>query len=72
MPVEVGIWRIDGGPVRRVSAGRLDSEKRLEDALAEDVSIFGLPPLLVLDRQVRTDYGTPSIFWQSTGTVSSM
>jgi hypothetical protein len=58
MPIEVGIWRIDGDPVRRVNAARLKAEKRLEDVLEEDISILGLGPLLVLGRQVATDFGT--------------
>jgi hypothetical protein len=57
MAIEVGIWRIDSGPVRRVNAARLEAEKRLEDVLSEDISILGLPPVLVLDRQIVTDFG---------------
>jgi hypothetical protein len=56
VPVEIGIWRIDGG-VARVSSSRLEDEGRLEDAIEEDISLLGLDILLILDRQVTTAYG---------------
>lgn len=55
MPVELGIWRIDG-ETRRVLPARLDREDRLETILHGDVSIVGLD-VLVVGRQVLTDYG---------------
>lgn len=57
MPIEVGIWRIDGGDVRHVNAASLEAERRLEDVLVQEISILGLGPLLILDRQVRTEFG---------------
>lgn len=55
MPVEVGIWRIDGG-VRRLGASPLQLEKLLEEAIERDSSLLGLE-LLILGRQVSTDFG---------------
>lgn len=57
MPIEVGIWRIDNGEVRRVNAASLEAERRLEDVLVKEISILGVGPLLILDRQVRTEFG---------------
>lgn len=56
MPIEIGIWRIDGD-VARVSSSALADEKRLEDVIEQDVSILGLDLLLILGRQVETAYG---------------
>jgi hypothetical protein len=55
MPVEFGVWRIDGGlyPVPVVA---LSDESRLEDLLEQDVSILGLD-VMVLGRQVLTAHG---------------
>lgn len=57
MPIEVGIWRIDGGRAEPVPASSLDREDRLEDVLEQDISILGLDSLLVIGRQVVTAYG---------------
>jgi hypothetical protein len=32
MPIEVGIWRIDNGTVRRVNAASLEAERKLRAA----------------------------------------
>jgi hypothetical protein len=56
VPIEIGIWRIDGG-VARVSSSALGDEKRLEDVIEQDLSILGLDLLLILGRQVETAYG---------------
>lgn len=56
MPIEIGIWRIDGG-VARVSSSALGDERRLEDVIETDISILGLDLLLILGRQVETSYG---------------
>jgi hypothetical protein len=58
VPIEVGIWRIVGGPVDPVPASSLDREAHLEDAIEADVSIFGLDSVLVIgagDNAVRGD-----------------
>lgn len=56
MPVEMGIWRIDGGSPRRLTPGTLPTEKMLEEYLSEDPSLLGVG-LLVIGRQVRTPHG---------------
>lgn len=38
MPLELGIWRIDGH-LARVAIGSLNNEERLEQSLDEDISI---------------------------------
>src|SRR5699024_7131206 len=56
MPVEMGIWRIDGEGPRRLTASRLPSEATLENFLEQDPALLGTK-LLVIGRQVRTPYG---------------
>ena len=51
MPLELGIWRIDGKLVE-VPVTSLDQERRLEDLLARDIAIAS-PNWLVIGRQVR-------------------
>jgi len=55
MPLELGVWRIDGG-LKPVDFGPLDIESRLEDILDQDIAIAS-PNWLVIGRQVRTDHG---------------
>jgi Predicted nuclease of the RecB family len=55
MPIEVGIWRIDSG-TERVPFSSLETERRLEDVLQQDISLLD-PTLMVLGRQVRTSSG---------------
>jgi RecB family endonuclease NucS len=55
MPLELGIWRIDGD-TRAVVPARMDREERLEAIVHRDVSILGLD-VMVIRRQVPTDYG---------------
>src|SRR3954454_19808532 len=57
MPIEVGVWRIDGGLVVPVPASALKSENRLEDVIEGDPTLLGLDSLLVIGRQVITKYG---------------
>ncbi len=57
MPIEVGIWRVDGGQPEPVPSSALDRESRLEGILEQDLSILGLDSLLLLGRQVITKYG---------------
>ena len=56
MPIEVGIWRIDGEVVR-VPSSPLANEARLEQILESDISILGLDVVLVIGRQVATSFG---------------
>lgn len=55
MPIEIGVWRIDG-ELSPVEFGTLDIESRLEDILDENIGIAS-PNWLVIGRQVRTDHG---------------
>ena len=55
MPIEVGIWRMSDKP-KRIDFSLMETEKRLEEIIANDISILD-PNLLVIGRQVPTDYG---------------
>jgi hypothetical protein len=56
VPVEVGLWRIDGGsPVRMRSSG-IELEAQLESLIEQDPAILG-DPLLIIGRQVPTGTG---------------
>jgi len=55
MPVEVGIWRINGTP-ERVHFSSIEKESKLEDVLYADIGILD-PALMVVGRQVLTAYG---------------
>ncbi|MFL7791442.1 MAG: hypothetical protein AB8I69_04825 [Anaerolineae bacterium] len=54
MPIELGIWRIDG-KLQRVSASRLESESKLEDFLEQDPNLLG-PNILIIGRQMTTGF----------------
>ena len=56
MPVEMGMWRIDGDTPKRLIAAALPSEATLEQYLEKDPSLLG-ERLLVIGRQVRTPHG---------------
>jgi hypothetical protein len=56
VPVEMGIWRIDGEAPRRLPLATLPSEQALEDFLEQDPALLGAR-LLVIGRQVRTPHG---------------
>jgi Integrase core domain len=56
MPLELGIWRVEGGSLHRLTASTAPSERWLEDALESDPSLLALE-LLVVGRQVTTSYG---------------
>lgn len=55
MGVEIGLWNVDGAPVR-MKATALPEEKRLEEILESDPSLFG-KDLLIVGRQVQTAHG---------------
>jgi hypothetical protein len=55
MPIELGIWRLGNKPTR-VSMSAIDSEAKLEDTLAQDISILS-PQLMLVGRQIFTAYG---------------
>lgn len=57
MPAEVRLWRVEAGDVlRELTRGSLDLEARLESWVDRDISVLS-PDLLVIGRQVETDYG---------------
>lgn len=51
MSVEVAIWRIDGKRVEPVSLSGVDYEQRLQEIIANDISIVD-PSLMVIGREV--------------------
>lgn len=55
MPLDIGLWRVDGG-VRRLPIAGMPSEERLEDLIEADPGVLG-QPLLIVGRQVVTDHG---------------
>jgi hypothetical protein len=57
MPIEMALWRLNGNQPTPVGSSSLDTEKRLEEILENDISILGLDRLLVIGRQVPTTWG---------------
>lgn len=55
MPIEVGLWRL-GEELERIDFLSIETEKKLEDILAKDISILG-QNLLLIGRQVSTAFG---------------
>lgn len=55
MPLNIGLWRVDQG-IKRLPAGGMPSEERLEDLLEAHPTVLG-QPLLVIGRQVITAHG---------------
>jgi hypothetical protein len=55
MPLEIGLWRVDGVPVK-VATSKMPLEARLEELLETDPSILGLSVLLI-GRQLPTAHG---------------
>lgn len=56
MPIHVGIWKLGDAKLVPVAYSKMDSEKRLETVLAEDISVVD-PDLMLVGRQVATAYG---------------
>ena len=54
MPLELGVWRIDGPP-REVAVVPLSLEDRLEELLANDLTVAS-PDWMLIGRQVQTDH----------------
>jgi len=55
MPIEMGVWRL-GAELSRVEFQSIESEEKLEDTLASDLSLVA-PNLLLVGRQVPTAHG---------------
>lgn len=57
MPIETGIWRInEDSQLQPVSLSGMDYEHRLQDIIAEDISIVD-PRLMVIGQEVATAHG---------------
>jgi hypothetical protein len=56
MPVEIGLWRIDGGRSVRLASSAMSLESRLETMIESDPTILG-DSLLLIGRQVPTGFG---------------
>ncbi|MFC7070512.1 hypothetical protein [Halobaculum lipolyticum] len=56
MPIEFGLWRLDGDEFTRLTSSTLDQESRLEELLREDPEMLGRD-LLIIGQQVRTPSG---------------
>lgn len=56
MPLEVGLWRVDGEKPLKVPAKGVPLESQLEVMIEADPTILGTP-LLLVGRQVATDFG---------------
>lgn len=57
MPIEIGLWKINGSEAVPVPSSSLGKEGRLEEILERDITILGLDILLIVGRQVRTTWG---------------
>lgn len=55
MPIEVALWRL-GSQLTRVEYCPMDTESRLEQVLADDITVAD-PNFLLIGRQVPTSYG---------------
>ncbi len=56
MALSMQLWEIAGERLVPIESTSLNLEKRLEDWLENDISIIGID-ILIIGRQVRTDYG---------------
>jgi hypothetical protein len=57
MPIETGIWRInEDSQLQPLSLSGMDCEQRLQDVIAEDISIVD-PRLMVIGQEVATAHG---------------
>jgi hypothetical protein len=54
---ERNLWRIDDDRPVPIAAAGIGEERRLESIIADDLAILGLGPLLLVGRQVATDFG---------------
>ena len=52
MPIEVAIWRL-GKKLEKINFSSIESEVKVEDSLAEDLSLLS-PDLMMIGRQVPT------------------
>jgi hypothetical protein len=57
VPIEMALWRLEGDKGIPVRTSSMDTERRLEDILENDIGILGLGQLLIIGRQVPTRFG---------------
>jgi hypothetical protein len=57
MPIEMGLWRLNGAKAVPVPVSSLATEQRLEELLEADPDVLGLDLLLIVGRQVPTAFG---------------
>jgi hypothetical protein len=57
VPVNFGLWRVDGQAVEQVPSSTIASEERLVGIIEARVDILGLGSLFQIGRQVITDFG---------------
>jgi hypothetical protein len=57
MSVKFGLWRVDNGAPVKVPTVGIPSEQQLENILEAELDILGLGRLLLVGRQVTTNYG---------------
>lgn len=57
MPIEIGIWRIDNGQPGKIAFSTLESERKLEEILNNDISPLS-SNLMLIGRQVPTAFNT--------------
>ena len=55
MPQDIRIWKVQQEKLKEISKTKLNLEERLEDWLADDISIIS-HDLLVIGKQVKTDF----------------
>ncbi|NGM83955.1 DUF91 domain-containing protein [Paenibacillus sp. 7124] len=55
MPIELGVWKINGA-LERVPFSSMESEQKLEEAITKDIGIID-SSLLLIGRQVMTAFG---------------
>jgi hypothetical protein len=56
MPIEVGIWRINGG-IKKVNFSLIEAEGKLEAILCKDIGVLDAG-LMIIGHQIPTSYGT--------------
>lgn len=57
MPVEIGLWRVDGESPERIRTTGVPLESHLEDFIEADPTVLG-EPILLIGRQVATGHGS--------------
>jgi hypothetical protein len=56
MPIEIGIWRLNGSEPTPVHFSSIETERRLEAVLERDISVLD-PTLMLIGRQITTPHG---------------